>query len=85
MPEGSCHKMKSKYTKTQRILAVVGIVLLVGLYVAALVCSFFTRTDAAKKLLMAALFATVAIPVIIWLFQFFIGKTKRPEITEDKE
>ena len=33
--------MKSKYTKKQRVLAILGIILLVGLYLAALIASFF--------------------------------------------
>jgi hypothetical protein len=35
--------MKSKYTKKQRVLAILGIILLVGLYLAALIASFFNR------------------------------------------
>ena len=66
---------KSRYTKTQRILAVIGIVLLVALYVTAVVASLF-RSPLARSILMSAVFCTVAVPVIIYLFQYFIGKRK---------
>ena len=77
--------MKKQYTKAQRILAIIGIVLLVSLYVSALVVAFLRQTELTKQLLAAALFCTVAIPVIIWLFQFFIGKTKKPDLTEEDD
>ena len=38
--------MKSKYTKKQRVLAILGIILLVGLYLAALIASFFNSPTA---------------------------------------
>ncbi len=38
--------MKSKYTKKQRVLAILGIILLVGLYLAALIASFFSSPTA---------------------------------------
>ena len=65
--------MKSKYTKTQRILAIIGIVLLVGLYVAALIASFF-KSPTAQGFLYSALFCTFFIPILIYLLQFFSGK-----------
>ena len=77
--------MKSRYSKTQRVFAVIGIVLLVGLYVTALICSFFSKKELARQLLTAALFCTVIIPIIIWFFQFFIGRNKKPENTEKDE
>ncbi len=74
--------MKSKYTKKQRILAIIGIVLLVGLYIAALIASFF-KSPTAQGFLYSALFCTFFIPVLIYLFQFFSGKTRPPK--EDDE
>ncbi len=74
--------MKSKYTKKQRILAIIGIVLLVGLYIAALIASFF-KSPTAQGFLYSALFCTFFIPVLIYLFQFFSKKTRPPK--EDDE
>ena len=76
-----------KYTRTQRILAVIGIVLLVALYLTALVAAFVRNNALATQVLTAALFCTVAVPVIIWLFQFFIrktgGKEDQPENSQE--
>ena len=49
--------MKSKYTKKQRVLAILGIILLVGLYLAALIASFF-NSPTAQGFLCSALFCT---------------------------
>ena len=40
--------MKSKYTKKQRVLAILGIMLLVGLYLAALIASFFAKKNSSS-------------------------------------
>lgn len=65
--------MKSKYTKKQRILAIIGIVLLVGLYIAALIASFF-QSPTAQGFLYSALFCTFFVPIVIYLLQFFARK-----------
>ncbi len=74
--------MKSKYTKKQRILAIIGIVLLVGLYIAALIASFF-KSPTAQGFLYSALFCTFFIPILIYLFQCLSGKTRHSN--EDDE
>ena len=56
--------MKSKYTKKQRVLAILGIILLVGLYLAALIASFF-NSPTAQGFLCSALFCTFFIPIVI--------------------
>lgn len=53
--------MKSKYTKKQRVLAILGIMLLVGLYLAALIASFF-NSPTSQGFLCSALFCTFFIP-----------------------
>ena len=50
--------MKSKYTKKQRVLAILGIILLVGLYLAALIASFF-NSPTAQGFLCSALFLSL--------------------------
>ncbi len=49
----------------QRVLAIIGIVFLLGLYLATFVLAFFTNAET-KGLFMACLFSTVAIPIMIY-------------------
>lgn len=55
--------------KTKQILAVIGIILLVLLYLSTLVCAIIDRTET-MRLFMASIFATVVIPVLIWAYTF---------------
>lgn len=64
-----------KYTKLQRRLALIGAVLLVLIYAAALVFSLMDST-LAPTLLTAAIFCTVAIPVFLYAF-FMITKAMK--------
>ncbi len=56
---------KEKRPKGQRILAMIGVVFLVALYVVTLISAIFT-TPATKGLFMACIFSTVAIPVMLY-------------------
>ena len=56
-----------KYTKPQRIAAIIGIVIIAALYIAALVCSLIDH-PLAKSILYSALFSTIVIPVLIHFF-----------------
>lgn len=56
---------KEKRPKIQRILAILVVILLVGLYGVTLISAIFT-TPATKGLFMACIFATVAVPVMIY-------------------
>lgn len=58
-------KKEEKRPKIQRILALVGVILLVGLYLITLLSAVFT-TPATKGLFLACVFATIAIPVMIY-------------------
>ena len=71
--------MKSKYTKKQRVLAILGIILLVGLYLAALIASFF-NSPTAQGFLCSALFCTF----FIYLLQFFAKKNSSSPDDDDK-
>ena len=75
--------MKSKYTKKQRVLAILGIILLVGLYLAALIASFF-NSPTAQGFLCSALFCTFFIPIVIYLLQFFAKKNSSSPDDDDK-
>lgn len=61
------------YRKGQRIAALLGILFLVLLYLATLVCAIF-NFDGSGKLFQACLFATIAVPLLIWIYIFLYGK-----------
>mgnify|MGYP003184383195 CR=1 FL=1 len=71
--------MKSKYTKKQRVLAILGIIL----YLAALIASFF-NSPTAQGFLCSALFCTFFIPIVIYLLQFFAKKNSSSPDDDDK-
>ena len=75
--------MKSKYTKKQRVLAILGIILLVGLYLAALFGSFF-NIPYSHGFLWIAFFCTFFIPIVIYLLQFFAKKNSSSPDDDDK-
>lgn len=61
--------------KVQQIIAILGVILLVGLYLTTLVLAilgkeFFT-------LFMSALLASIALPVFLWLYGFLYKWLKR--------
>ena len=68
--------MKSKYTKKQRVLAILGII-------AALIASFF-NSPTAQGFLCSALFCTFFIPIVIYLLQFFAKKNSSSPDDDDK-
>lgn len=55
--------------KVKQILAAAGVVLLVGLYVSTLVCAL-SESENYMNLLMASIYATVIIPVLLWAYTF---------------
>lgn len=57
--------------KARQILAIIGIILLVLLYVLAFVAAILDKT-ATMKYLAAALMATIIIPIILWLLGMFL-------------
>ena len=58
---------ETKLKKVKRILAIIGIVLLLGLYGATLITSFIA-SPAANALFIASLVCTGFIPVAIYIF-----------------
>ncbi len=54
--------------KLKRILAVAGIILILSMYVIAIV-SAFSDSPNSKSWLMAAVFSTVIVPIVIYTFQ----------------
>lgn len=64
--------------KAEQILAIIGVILLVGLYVSTLVCALFGG-DNFMDLLMASVYATFVIPVLIWAYTFFYKLIKKDD------
>nr|MBQ8252210.1 hypothetical protein [Lachnospiraceae bacterium] len=61
------------YSKKQRIAALVGIIFLVALYILTLISAIF-RFPGSQKLFFICLFATIAVPILIWLYVWLYGK-----------
>ncbi|MCI5919664.1 MAG: hypothetical protein MRZ75_10115 [Roseburia sp.] len=62
--------------KIKQILAILGIVLLVGLYISTLVCALSDSPDY-ERMLSASVYATVIIPVLIWAYSFIYKLLKK--------
>ncbi len=58
----------------KRILAAAGAVLLVGLYLATLVFALMGKDF--FPMFMAAIFATITLPVLLWVYSWIYKKTK---------
>ena len=61
------------YSKKQRIAAIVGIVLLLLLYIVTLLAAIF-NFDGKGKMFMVCLFATIVVPIMIWIYVWMYGK-----------
>lgn len=55
--------------KTKQILALVGVILLVGLYIVTLILAI-TDNSGTLNMFFASVVATVIIPVLIWAYTF---------------
>ena len=75
----------------KRILALIGVILLIALYVSTLVLAFIGN-DTALTWLKISIFATVVVPVMLWAYSFIYrllknnyGKDKKADKeTEEK-
>lgn len=61
--------------KSRQILAILGVILLVGLYLATLILAVLGKNF--FPLFMAALFASMALPILIWLYNFIYKWVKK--------
>lgn len=72
---------KAKITSRQ-IVAMAGVILLVLLYAVTLVAAI-VDSSASGRLFWVCLFATIAIPILIWIYTWMYGKlTGRKTITD---
>ena len=85
MSDEKNNKKKEPWT-ARRIIALLGIILLGGLYASTLVFALMD-SPAAKGLLMGAVFCTIAVPVLLYAMTIVAGhlrgKGVPPEIPED--
>ena len=71
------------FKKVKQILAIIGIIVLVGLYVSTIVCAL-SSSDNFMNLLLASVYATVIIPVLIWAYSFIYKLLKKDRDDEEK-
>ncbi len=62
--------------KVKRIIALLGIILLLALYVATLILAII-GSEEALNLLKAAIYATVVLPVLLWAYSFIYRLIKK--------
>lgn len=61
--------------KTRQIMAWIGIILLIALYVSAMVLAFMGG-ERAQTLLRAAIFCTFIVPIMLWVYTFIFKLVK---------
>lgn len=64
--------------KVKQILALIGVVVLIGLYVSTIFCAV-SSSENFMNLLMASIYATVIIPVLLWAYSFIYKLTRKYE------
>ena len=62
--------------KVKQILAILGIIVLVGLYVSTIICAL-SASDNFINMLMTSIYASVIIPVLIWAYSFIYKLIKK--------
>ncbi len=73
--------------KLKRITALIGIIVLLGLYISTVVLACI-GSDTALRFLRAAIYATIVLPVLLWAYSMIYRLLKRnysPEAREELE
>lgn len=71
--------------KVKQILALLGVIVLAGLYIATIVCAL-SAGENFMDMLMASVYATVIIPVLLWAYTFIYKLIKKKDDdTEDEK
>lgn len=73
--------------KLKQITALIGVIVLLGLYVSTIVLACI-GSDTAMRLLRAAVYATIVLPVLLWAYSLIYKVLKRnysPEAREELE
>ena len=77
-------KKKTKITSKQ-IVAICGVVLLVLMYLVTLVVAIVDNSESGRWF-MSCIFATVSIPILIWIYTWMYGRlTGKHTITDAKQ
>ena len=69
--------------KSKRIMALIGAILLVLLYVSTLIFAFIDSV-VSQKLLMAAIAATILLPVLLYIYTLF-SRTSQTDDSDSNE
>ncbi len=75
---------ESKRSASKRIVALCGVALLVLLYIATLLAAIFD-TSASADLFRMSLFASFAIPLLVWIYTWMYGKLTGRKTIADSE
>lgn len=79
---------ENKKTKPKRspkqLAALIGVVLLVALYIVTLLVAIFDP-DGSGRLFQACLFATIAVPALIWIYIWMYGKLTNKHTMADPD
>lgn len=70
--------------KLKRILALIGAILLIALYASTLVFSLMSG-ELAQRLLLASIFCTVAIPILLYAFMLMYKVLKGRGVPKDEQ
>lgn len=68
--------------KTRQILAIIGIVLLVGMYISTIICAL-SANENFMSMLMASLYASFVIPALIWVYTFLYKMIHKDDENEN--
>lgn len=74
--------MEETMKKAQRVLAILGIILLLGLYLSTLIFALMGKDF--FPLFMASLFSSFVLPVFLWIYSF-IYKLVKKDSSQDLE
>lgn len=73
---------KKKKISSKQVVAIIGILLLVLLYLVTLIAAFIDNS-ASNRLFAMCLFATLAVPILIWLYIWMYGKLTGKHVITD--
>lgn len=74
-----------KKMTSKQVVALIGVILLVILYIVTLIVAIFDDSDSGKWF-MGCILATVAVPLLIWIYTWMYGKlTGRHTIADAKQ
>lgn len=76
-------RKESNMKKSKRIMALIGAILLVLLYVSTLIFAFIDSV-VSQKLLMAAIAATILLPVLLYIYTLF-SRTSHTDDSDSNE